>query len=43
MGDWMTLIIEQGRGIKVFDLADGYCNVNYAKDIERAEELINQK
>jgi len=43
MGDWMTLIIKHGKGVKVFDLADGYCNVNYAQDIQRAEALINQK
>lgn len=43
MGDWMTLIMNHGRGVKVFDLADGYCNINYAKDIQTAEALINRK
>jgi len=43
MGDWMTLILNKGDGIKAFDLADAYCNVNYAADFQKAEALITQK
>lgn len=40
MGDWMTMIVNGGDGVKIFDLADGYCNVNYAADIQKAEAMI---
>lgn len=43
MGDWMRMMIENGDGVKPFVLADGYCNVNYAQDIQRATEMLQQK
>lgn len=43
MGDWMRMMLENGDGVKTFDLADGYCNVNYAQDIQRATEMLTQK
>lgn len=43
MGDWMRLMLERGDGLKVFDLADGYCNINYARDIKQADALMTQK
>lgn len=43
MGDWMRMMVENQDVVKVFDLADGYCNINYAQDIQRATELLNKK
>ena len=40
MGDWIRLIIEDGKRVEVFELADGYCNINSVKDIQDAEKLI---
>ncbi len=40
MGDWIRMIQEDGKRVEVFDLADGYCNINYARDIQVAEKKI---
>lgn len=40
MGDWIQMLIDDRKRVKVFDLADGYININYAKDIEAANNLI---
>lgn len=43
MGDWMRMMLENGDGVKTFVLADSYCNINYAQDIQRATEMLNQR
>lgn len=41
MGDWIQLIINKGGKVKAFELADGYINVNFAKDIDVANTLLS--
>lgn len=40
MRDWIRMIVDAGKKVEVFELADGYCNINYAKDIKSAEERM---
>lgn len=40
MGDWIQLIARSTSKAKVFPLADAYVNINYAKDIDVAHELL---
>jgi dTDP-glucose pyrophosphorylase len=42
MGDWIQMAVDDHKVVKVFDLADGYINVNYAKDIEAANKLLEK-
>ena len=42
MGDFIQLIINKGHCVEVFDLADGYMNVNYAKDLSTANALFEE-
>ena len=41
-GPFFMRMIENGDGVKPFDLADGYCNINYAKDIQTAEKMLQK-
>ena len=40
MGNWIQSVIDAGGTAKAFDLADGYVNVNYPKDIEAADKML---
>ena len=40
MGDWMQLIIDTGGKVKCFELASGYANINYAKDIDEVNKRL---
>ncbi len=40
MGDFIQLVINKGYVAEVFDIADGYMNVNYAKDLDAANEAF---
>lgn len=43
MGDYIANIVcAAGGGVFVFDLADAYVNVNYARDIEAANKLLGE-
>lgn len=42
MGHWIQLLVDDGKLVRVFDLADGYVNVNYAKDIDAADQLLKR-
>ena len=42
MGDWIQLVVDSGNRARVFDLADAYINVNYAKDIIEADDLLSK-
>ena len=37
------MLVDDGKLVKIFDLADGYVNVNYAKDIDIANQLLNER
>ena len=41
MGDWIQMASNDKGTAKVFNLADAYVNINYAKDIEDANKLLN--
>ena len=43
MGDWIQTIASENGNAKVFELADAYVNINYAKDIEMANEMLSSK
>lgn len=43
MGHWIQMLVDDGKLVKIFDLADGYVNVNYAKDIDIANQLLNER
>lgn len=40
MGDWIRMIIKNSDGVKPFVLADAYCNINCAKDIQSATKML---
>ena len=40
MGDWIQLIVNAGRKVEVFHLADAYYNINSVKDLKNAEEEL---
>lgn len=42
MGDWIRLILEATHNVSVFEIAKGYKNINYAKDIKSAEDAISK-
>ena len=42
MGDWIQLVVDSGNRARVFDLADAYINVIYAKDIIEADDLLSK-
>ena len=42
MGNWIQMAVDDEKIVKVFDLADGYINVNYAKDIVAANNLLDK-
>ena len=41
MGDWIQTIASENGNAKVFELADAYVNINYAKDIEMANQMLS--
>ena len=41
MGNWIQSVVDNGGIARVFDLADGYVNVNYPKDIDAANKLFD--
>ena len=41
MGEWIQLLSTKGEA-KVFQLADAYVNINYASDIETANDLLGR-
>lgn len=41
MGHWIQMLVDDKKDVRVFDLADGYVNVNYAKDIEVANQMLS--
>lgn len=43
MGDWIQLCVDNLGNVRPFDLADAYVNVNYAKDIDAANKLLEDK
>lgn len=43
MGDFIQLIINKGLHVKTFTLADGYMNVNYAKDLTMANKVFEEQ
>ena len=43
MGDWIQSVIDAGGTAKAFKLADAYVNVNYPKDIETANKLLQDE
>lgn len=40
MGDWIQMIVDRLGNVGLFNLADGYMNVNYAEDIKIANEKL---
>lgn len=42
MGDWIYQVSKQLGNARIFDFADAYVNVNYAKDIEKANQLLSK-
>lgn len=43
MGDFIQLVIDNGLKVRLFNLADGYMNVNYAKDLAVANKVFEEK
>lgn len=41
MGDWIQMAAKKDNAF-VFDLADAYVNVNYAQDLQRANDLLDE-
>ena len=42
MGDFIQLIIDKGYRAEIFNIADGYMNVNYAKDLIIANTILKE-
>lgn len=43
MGDWIRMAAQRHGNAKVYELADAYINVNYAKDIEIANSMFDNE
>lgn len=42
MGDWIQMAAFENGTARIFELADAYVNINYAKDIEIANQMLNK-
>ena len=42
MGDWIQMAVSEKGTARVYPLADAYVNINYARDIEIANQLLEK-
>ena len=42
MGDWIQMASDDQGTAKVFELADAYVNINYARDIDEANKILEK-